>query len=324
MATALGLAEDVVSPDEAALTAEFIAFLKEASAERQRKTGGPVRRFNQGRATACVEAEFVVRGDLPGPHRVGLFAREGTYPAFIRFANASSASDEEKDVRGMSISVANVHGPNLTPGQTRQDFVLNSHPVMMAPDTREFLALLRANEAGGLKRVMYFATHLKAAGIARASRQHHTCHLDIPYFSTTPYLFGPGRAVKYVVRPSSERRSRLPDPLAKDYLRGALQSHLDVSDATFDVMIQFHVDEATTPIEDASVEWKEAEHRVARIRIPRQRIDAPGRDAACEGMAFNPWHGLVDHRPLGGMNRARKAIYAALSEFRQGAGTVGR
>ena len=70
----------------------------------------------------------------------------------------------------MSVKVRGVPGENLTPGVTDQDFVLNSHPVMMAADARSFLELLRANEAGGLRRILYFLTHLKAAGIARAAR----------------------------------------------------------------------------------------------------------------------------------------------------------
>jgi hypothetical protein len=317
MANALELVDETVSPEEAALTAEFIAFLKEASARRH--PTGPIRRFNQGRHTACVEAEFTVRDDLPAPHRVGLFARAATYRAFIRFANATSGTDEEKDVRGMSISLADVPGMNLTPGEARQDFVLNSHPVMMAPDAREFLALLRANEAGGLRRILYFASHPKAARIAFASRQNPSSHLDIPFWSTTPYLFGQGRAVKYIARPCSERTSQLPAKLTSSYLHDALSTHLAQAEACFDFLVQFHVDGDRTPIEDASVEWNEPEHRVARITIPRQRVDDPARASACEDTAFNPWHCLAEHRPLGSMNRARREIYRALSEYRRAA-----
>src|SRR6185503_13446653 len=114
---------EIVAPDEAALTAEFIAFLKAASAKRYPK--GVVRRFNQTRHAGCVEAEFTVLDALPDQHRVGLFAQPRTYPAFIRFANASSATDREKDVRGMSIKLRDVRGPNLTADQTAQDFILN-------------------------------------------------------------------------------------------------------------------------------------------------------------------------------------------------------
>jgi hypothetical protein len=219
----------------------------------------------------------------------------------------------------MSISVADVPGMNLTPGETRMDFVLNSHPVMMVPGAKEFLELLRANEAGGLRRILYFATHPKAARVAFASRQNPSSHLDIPYWSTTPYLFGQGRAVKYVARPCSERTSQLPATLTPTYLRDALTTHLAQAEACFDFLVQFHTDDDRTPIDDASVEWTEPEHRLARITIPPQRVDDPSRENACEDVSFNPWHALADHRPLGSMNRARREIYRAMSEFRRAA-----
>ena len=313
-----GLAQEVIAPDEAAVVAEFIAFLKEATLRRQ--PAGPVRRFNQGRDAGCVEAEFTVKDGLPANLRVGLFAAAATYRAFIRFANASSASDREKDVRGMSISLADVRGNNLTPGQTRQDFVLNSHPVMVAPDAKEFLALLRAMEAGGVRRALYFVTHPRAARIGFAARQQPSSHLDIPYWSTTPDLVGDGRAVTYIARPCSDRTSPMPAAPTDTYLRDALRAHLQQADACFDFLIQLQSDATRTPIEDATVEWTEKDSPylpVARIRIPKQRIDEASRLSACEAMAFNPWHALADHRPLGSMNRARREIYRALSEFRR-------
>ena len=317
MPSTTAIAEEIIATDEPAVIKEFIAFLKEAS-ERRHPTG-PIRRFNQGRPAGCVEAEFTVRDDLKPEHRTGLFAAPKTYRAFIRFANASSKSDREKDVRGMSISIADVQGNNLTAGVTRQDFVLNSHPVMLAPDTREFLALLRAVDAGGLRAVWYFATHPRAARTALASRQNPASHLDIRYWSTTPYLFGPARAVKYIARPCSARTSQMPKSLRDGYLSDALRTHLQQADACFDFLVQFQTDAGRMPIEDASVEWKEQESPyipVARIRIPKQRIDDPARIEACEAAVFNPWHALADHRPLGSMNRARREIYQAMSEFR--------
>lgn len=312
-----GLAEEHVLPDEAAATAECIAFLKTVSARRH--PAGVVRRFNQSRHAGCVEGEFTVLDTLPSDCRVGLFAEPRTYRAWIRFASASSTTDREKDVRGMSIKLRGVAGANLTPGATDHDFVLNSHPTMPVAGTREFLALLQAMEAGGLRRLAYFVLHPGAARWGLAARQHHSCHLDIAYWSTTPYSFGPGRAVKYIVRPVSSRTSSLPDPLTDGYLRDALAARLADDEAAFDVMIQWQIDGRTMPIEDASVEWRERDSppvAVARLRIPSQRLDAAGREQACEQVAFNPWHCLADHRPLGNMNRARREIYRAMAEFR--------
>jgi hypothetical protein len=219
----------------------------------------------------------------------------------------------------MSIALHDVDGDHLTAGSARQDFVLNSHPVMMAPDTRAFLDLLRAVEAGGARRAWYFLTHPTAARIAFASRHNHTSHLEIPYWSTTPYLFGTGRAVKYIVQPISTQRTPLPNPLTDTYLHDRLGAQLRESDASFDFLVQFQADSRRMPIEDATVEWREVESpyvRVARILISRQDIDAAGRDAACEQISFNPWHTLAEHRPLGSLNRARREIYDAMAQLR--------
>ena len=310
--------EDTLSPDEAALITEFVDFLKDASAKRY--PTGTMKRFNQGRQTAFLQADFVVPEGLPNAHRVGIFAAPRTYAAWIRFANAGSESDRERDIRGMAIGLENVEGENLAPGATTQDFILNSHPVMLAASTRDFLELLRANEAGGVRRVLYFLTHLSSARIGAAARQHPSCHLDIPYWSTTPYQFGPDRIVKYAVRPTSRLRSPKPTAPTDRYLTDAMRAHLDQEEATFDFLVQFHAHDRRTPIEDATVEWQTGDspyHRLATIRIPRQRFDNPERETRGEQTMFNPWHCLMAHTPLGGMNRARREIYRAMGEFRR-------
>lgn len=308
---------ETVSPDEGAVVADFIEFLKDASLKRH--PTGPILRFNQGRQTACVSAEFTVPPNLAPELRVGLFSVPRTYPAWIRFANGTSRADWEKDIRGMSIKVSGVEGANLTPGATTQDFVLNSHPVMVAANTRDFLELLRAMEAGGLRRLAYLLSHPRPLRIGVAARANPTSHLDISYWSTTPFLFGDGRAVKYKASPCSGISSSRPPRLSDSYLRDAMRAHLRRGDACFDFQVQFRSDPRTMPIEDASVEWSERTSPfvpVARVRIPSQDIDDAARAALCEEASFNPWHSLAEHRPLGDFNRARREIYSALADFR--------
>jgi hypothetical protein len=311
------IAQEVVSPDEAAVVASFVKFIEEASAKRHPE--GPVKRFNQGRAAGCAKAELTVPDTLPAEHRVGLFAAPRTYAAWIRFANAGSKTDREKDVRGMSIKVFDVPGENLTPGETCQDFVLNSHPVMVAPNTSEFLQAMKALDAGGFQQARYFLTHPRAALIGLRARQQPASHLDIAYWSTTPYLFGPGRAVKYHVRPVSGIVTSAPPNVTETYLTDALKKRLSQEDVVFELTVQFQTNATTMPIEDASVEWNERESPyvpLARIRIPKQAIDQGDTESRCESIAFNPWHALPAHRPLGNMNRARKEIYRAMAAFR--------
>jgi hypothetical protein len=311
------LGEEVITPDEQVLVADFVAFLKEATLARA--GSGPVRRFNQTRSTGCVRAELTVPEGLAPELRVGLFATPGSFSGHIRFANATSDSDREQDIRGMSIKLTGVPGTNLTPGSTEQDFVLFSHPVMLASTTRDFLELLQANEARGLRRITYFATHPKSAVVAAAAQAHHTCHLDIPYFSATPYRFGAGKAVKYVARPTSARRSEKPRHLTDSYLLDNMRAHLSSGDATFALCVQFQTDAEKMPIEDAMVEWEEKDspyREVATIRIPQQAFESFEQMNTAETIAFNPWNALQEHQPLGGMNRARRAIYAEMSKLR--------
>lgn len=308
------LAKETVEPDEDRVIAAFIQFLKDAS-ERRHGTG-PMPRFNQGRAAGCVDATVIVDDDLPAELRVGLFAQAHTYRARIRFAHAASDTDLERDVRGMSIKLLDAGGENLTPGETSHDLILNSHPVMMVGATGEFLDLLSANEAGGARRIFFFLGHPKAAAIALASRQHHSSPVEIPYWSTTPYLFGEGRAVKFIVTPSSPTRTPLPDPLTSDYLHERLRDRLAAGDVLMDLQVQFQKDGRTMPIEDASVEWEASAspyRRVARIHIRQQAV---ARDSECERLSFNPWHARREHQPLGNYNRARRAIYTAMAAFR--------
>jgi hypothetical protein len=316
------IAEETIDDREEATIDDFIAFLKATSLKRN--PTGTIRRFNQGRASGCVHASFVVPEGLAPEQRVGLFAKPATYAAWIRFANASSDTDRDADVRGMSIKVLDVPGRNLTAGATSQDFILNSHPVMVVPNTAEFLDLFRAMDAGGLEEVGYFLRHPHAAVIGARARQHPSSHLDIPYWSTTPYLLGPGRAVKYIVRPTSATKSKRPSRLTDAYLRDALKERLSMAEASFEFCLQFQTDAAKMPIEDASVEWKEDDSPyvpVARIVIARQDINLAETVSRCEAVVFNPWCSLVDHRPLGNMNRARRRIYQAMAAFRQAHGT---
>ena len=49
---------------------------------------------------------------------------------------------------------------------------------------------------------------------------------------------------------------------------------------------------------------------------PPQDIDLPTTEAQCEKLSFNPWNGLNAHKPLGNMQRARRAVYLAGAHYR--------
>ena len=83
-------------------------------------------------------------------------------------------------------------------------------------------------------------------------------------------------------------------------------------------------DEKSTPIEDTAVEWKERvspPEPVAVLTLARGDLstaDALAQAQIIDAMAFNPWNTTDEFRPLGNLNRARKAVYDASSAHRLG------
>lgn len=153
----------------------------------------------------------------------------------------------------------------------------------------------------------------------RKAVQNQTSPLDVRYWSTTPYLCGSEQAVKYSLIPTSHMKSALPAKLTEDYLTDNMEKHLASHEASFDFMIQVQKDPDRMPVEDAGVEWSEKESpfiKVATLRIYPQAFRTKERDELAENLSFSPAHSLIEHRPIGGINRARVEIYRHLSEFR--------
>ena len=57
---------------------------------------------------------------------------------------------------------------------------------------------------------------------------------------------------------------------------------------------------------------------VARLTIPQQQPAAALKERI-EGLSFDPWHALVEHKPLGDMMRARNVTYRTSTEQRKAA-----
>ena len=72
-------------------------------------------------------------------------------------------------------------------------------------------------------------------------------------------------------------------------------------------------------VEDASREWRGPavrEIELARLEIPMQHFDTEANFLLGQKLSFNPWNCLPEHRPLGGLNRMRLAVYLASARAR--------
>ncbi|MDX2506776.1 MAG: catalase [Gammaproteobacteria bacterium] len=280
-------------------------------------------RFNQPKTVACVNAQFRVHDDIPGELKHGIFAQAQSYAAMLRFANATSRDDSQKDIRGLSIRVSNVQGPVIWGEPGFQDFVLNSYPALFVATPEEFLSFIRARQED--KKLSFFLnpfdSHLKSLWIVIKARKKHFSPLDIRYWSTVPFRLGEtgDQAVKYSLLPCSDYTTTKVVNAGENQLRGAIKSHLQHGSACFHFALQKQTDPKSMPIEDASVIWDEEVspfQTVATITIEDQNFDNPQALENCERSSFNPWQSLTAHKPLGRMNEVRRQVYSNAAKLR--------
>lgn len=301
-----------------------------------------VRRFNEGRRpalrdahakdTGCVRAFFRVDGDLDPTLRHGIFQPGQQYEAWIRFSNGNSEvlSGRVPDARGMAIKLTGVPGKKLLEDEKRtQDFILANNPVFFIDDLQRYKNTLAVFHSGGYLQQFWAFRKLRGREIQLSitvNLSFITNPLFSQYWSMTPYRLGasngPKIAIKYFAKPRLAKPTFL-EKWRKYFspgfsLKRELSGTLSANEVCFDFYVQRYVDHRT-PIEDSKVNWREdvskPEH-VAKVIIPMQNCMSPNLDLFCENLSFNPWHSLPEHKPLGLVNRARKAIYLGISELR--------
>ncbi len=236
-------------------------------------------------------AEFQVLTDIPEDLRVGLFQPGKKYAAHVRFSNASGFEqpDSARDLRGAAVRVIVENGKV-------HDFLITNAPFSHARDARQFMIIASAIARQGRPGVLWkLGAWRTVAGLVRIVRR-----------------LGWKEAMR-VLRTIREQTSR---PVASL----ATEQYWSRSPFAFGaVAAQRYVDPVRTPIEDGTVEWKEADApftTVGYLTIPSQELDAVG-EADINNYAFNPWNtSSDDYRPLGSMNRARKLVYFASAKMR--------
>ena len=305
----------------------LIASIERVMREKLEKDWSPAetRRDAHAKHTGLLEGRFTVETGLPPELRVGLFAEPRTYQAWIRTSSASGTprADHHKDLRGLAIKLLEVPGQKLPESDEprSQDFVLLSYPSMPLGTLKLFHDAIYY----GLKwSIAIFALKMLLTGRKRIltelaqARINPPSPLEIRYWSTTPYQFGKDKVVKYSLLPTSGTPTVLPATLTDQYLTEAMERRLGGGDVTFDFAVQFRAPDMS--IADSGPRWSETVSpfiKVATLTIPRQVFRTEERTQLAEALAFSPGHALLEHRPLGSINRARMHVYRANSAFRR-------
>jgi hypothetical protein len=312
---------ETLEPNEADNIAEMTDILRRKMERDYAK--GNTRRDAHPKTVALLKANFQIEHDLPNELKVGIFAKPVSYDCWVRFSNSSGKiqSDAVKDARGVAIKLmaAKTKGKNLDV-PLGQDFILLSSPVMPLGTVEMFRdAVYYTIESSPLLMVAKFAMFGKAFALLGllGLRIKPDSLLNIRYWSTTPYLFGKNLAVKYSLIPTSKNINKNSDVTGDSYLSDAMQAHLNHHAASFDFCVQMQ--KVGMLIEDASALWDEDESpfiKLASLTIPVQKFCSKVRSELAEELSFSPGNALPEHAPLGGLNRARIAIYKSLSKFR--------
>jgi catalase len=330
-----------IPSDEAEDTQRVIEALQAILSQTQAKSG-QFRADVHVKTVGYAQGEFQVVPNLPAELAQGLFEHAGTFSAIVRFSNGASQAqpDALPDARGMAIKVLGVEGTTELIDSQRgpsQDFVMINHPVFFAKNVKDYLRVEQvlaeadSNALSKLKEIVtggdwnplhwHWKEMLAVAGIAGHLPAHPASNT---YFSMAPIRYG-NYVAKYRVQPVGHRQDTYFELLKRlgtesDALRLALEETLRTEEVRFDFQVQLRTSESTMPIEDPTVLWREEESPfqiVAHLVLPRQEIAQLREQVSYQDLAFNVWHALAAHRPLGGINRLRRWVYTESANWRR-------
>ncbi len=328
---------EFVPPNEASFTASIVASAIESVNYTDPPDGHPpYRRDVHSKSHGCVRAVVEVDPGLQPAFRQGVFATPGRkYQSWIRYSNGNTfpQPDGEKDARGMALKLMGVEGTKLLesdPQADTQDFIMINSRVFFIRNVEEYAKFTRILADGS--RLGYFFNQyswnpltwrLRDMYLAlRTLKKAPESLLHEQYFSLTAYKFGTDANVKFSARPCTARpAARVSrDDEHPNFLRDELKASLAGGEGCFELAVQPQVPGKYMPIEDPSVNWSERDSafvKVATVTIEKQEFDTPQQNDFCEALTFSPWHSLPAHRPLGGLNRIRKAVYQEDARYRR-------
>ncbi|KYF75907.1 hypothetical protein BE11_46595 [Sorangium cellulosum] len=328
MNTTLDLHEECPPPGEEDCIRRLTEDMKRSYEHAYPAGASPALRGVHPKSNGCVRAHFIIDDGLPDALRQGVFREPRVYPAWVRFSSTSSRvqSDMQRDSRCMAIKLLDVPGEKILDGEkdaTTQDFLMANTDVFFARNVADYAELMTATRAG---KPLSFFFSCSPPRLRLRELMNYLCVMRKPvknplharYWSQTPFRLGE-RAMKFSVVPRPCGAPRVEVEPGDDALKQAVARQLERGDWMFDFLVQLQTHPTRTPIEDPTIRWSEDVapfRKVATMVIPAQRLDPPGRAEFEENLSFTPWHALPAHRPLGGLNRARRAVYEAISKLR--------
>jgi hypothetical protein len=317
--------KEVVPPGEDAEFEKLAAELVAMAAERD--GGTATHRALHPKQHLGVRATLEVRGDLPQHAKQGLFANAGTHHAYVRFSNGAGRfqHDREPDLRGFAIKILDVDGKKVLGDARTQDFLLVDTPKIPFRDVNEFMAIARAGKnpktlpQSLVKQLGFFATLGLISRVLPTVKGKRGTLFDLTYYTAAAVAFGP-YAARLSLAPTHDRDPAAKAGAASEYLHDDAAARHGKHALRWELRAQFFTDEAATPIERSDIDWPSPYVTLGTLTFEPAASDPKKRaslDAFVSAMSFDPWHALVEHRPLGSVMRARKHAYYASTQARK-------
>ncbi|WP_375482673.1 catalase family protein [uncultured Jatrophihabitans sp.] len=316
-------------PHESEIVDETISTMKNTMAQgfevTRHATSG-----THAKSHGIVTGTLRVHPDLPAELAQGLFAEPGQFEVVVRYASEPGAVDPDTAprARGLALKVLDVPGVKLKPGWTSQDFLFNTWPIIPQGDASTYLDVIKQRDqhfGHHLRTVLGTAVQHPVAKETIFDRTPNIHPVAFTYYSQSAFRYG-DYVAKFAIAPADPEQQSLaertvsksdPPGILRDWVQEFYRAHT----ARYDFQVQVQTDRDTMPVEDASVEWPEADspfRTVASLELPVQESFSPARRVFAEDvMSWRPWNGLAAHRPLGSLNRLRRRAYDELGAVRR-------
>jgi Animal haem peroxidase len=332
------------APGEDLDIARIVKKLHRANEHVYRKHGHALRDAH-AKSHAILRGELTVYDNLQPELSQGLFATPATYPVIARLSSTSGLlrSDQVRGVHGLAVKVLGVpDGERCLVDDTSdtQDFLLVTHEVFPFKDVNDYrrkgmLAaglLVRLSDWQLAFLICVLRVVKPVLGLfgkplplpLQVFIAPNDNMLGMKFYSAAPIRWGKYVA-KFKIEPLSDNVTRFEDkPLSPtagpEAYREMMVDFFSTEAAEYELSAQLCTDLATMPIEDATVDWPEAQSGyvpVAKLTYPKQNPYTDDRKYfGDEVLSFNSWRGLNEHRPLGPINRMKLRVYDASSQFR--------
>ena len=281
-----------------------------------------------------VKGTLTVKSDLPKHLQHGMFVVPGKkFDVIARYANEPYLlqSDQERGPRGLSMKVFGVSGTKLddsTNEHGTQDWFFNNAPMIELTDLDTTLEIMK------LRLENFDSPNMLGAKLTLrtdALKQHapyqlpNTNLISHSFYTQSAFRFGeyyghlglfPVLDQQATEEAKQSVKSSDPETALSDWLREYFRTH----SARYAFRIQLGTSAVHHPTEDASVVWDEATapyQDIAIVEFPPQDSFSHQRRLFWDmKLKLSPWSGLLEHQPLGSVNRLRKYVYARSAKKR--------